>query len=563
MESDTVKQNGGGKGVVVESKSIPVKNGEDKSEASLMKRSLIFGLLLALDILVNYDAGAIPGCLDSITIDGKPLDYSYQGSLSGAVYLGLAIGSPLCGILLHRYSPRKVLFWNLIVNTAACYAFTFAEQFWSLLVPRFIVGFSQAALVVYAPVWVDSFAPTHSMGKWMSVVQTAAPLGVVVGYLVTGAMTAEGIHWRWPFILQATLMLPLILILGLSDDRIISSNSPWALRGGQEARNLNHSVPDLTQSNQYQELNEEQEEVAAQEKPKRERSQSNEHKSSIHRQSSWDSKEKGETFGEIEMKQVKIRRLQSEPFMEKKKRSMSREFEISEFVDSLTERRRSASVDSRSVSVPEAMLTLLKTRKYIGVVLALTFLFFVVTALQTYTTQYLTDEVKISKRLAVVSFGVISITGAIVGCVFGGVVIDKLGGYEEHYQTTKFCTFCCIFAFIFSLPTGFFPIYWVICVTLWFMLFFGGALIPAANGVLVSCVPFQFRSLALSLSMTIYTLLGYASAPFFIGLAMDATSLVWGFRIISFSGIFGVFCWLWVLHGLRNTKRKEIGETRR
>lgn len=53
-----------------------------------------------------------------------------------------------------------------------------------LLASRFLVGFTQAPLVVYAPVWVDEFAPPRKAALWMGVTQGAAVVGVTVGGVV-------------------------------------------------------------------------------------------------------------------------------------------------------------------------------------------------------------------------------------------------------------------------------------------------------------------------------------------------------------------------------------------
>jgi hypothetical protein len=42
----------------------------------------------------------------------------------------------------------------------------------------------QSALVVYAPIWVDEFAPPDACTLWMSLMQAGVPLGVMAGYLV-------------------------------------------------------------------------------------------------------------------------------------------------------------------------------------------------------------------------------------------------------------------------------------------------------------------------------------------------------------------------------------------
>ena len=73
-------------------------------------------------------------------------------------------------------------------------------------------------------------------------------------------------------------------------------------------------------------------------------------------------------------------------------------------------------------------------------------------------------------------------------------------------------------------------------VSIWFVLFFGGALLPSATGVCMNAVDPSLRSMASSYSMFAYNLLGYACAPFICGLVADKVNLKTGFQTVMFVG---------------------------
>jgi MFS family permease len=44
---------------------------------------------------------------------------------------------------------------------------------------------------------------------------------------------------------------------------------------------------------------------------------------------------------------------------------------------------------------------------------------------------------------------------------------------------------------------------------LWLLLFFGGCCLPAASGILVSIVPYKFRTISSSFSLMTFNIFGY------------------------------------------------------
>ena len=147
----------------------------------------LFKIIIVMMMVINYDSGAVPAVLNFISNDFElsPVD---QGLLGGLQYIGLTIMSPIAGYLLQSKSAKRVVTLSLVFNTLFCVLFAAAPTKGLLLFCRLGIGITQAPIVIYAPVWVDEFSSGDSATIWLSILQGAAPLGVMVGYATSGYM---------------------------------------------------------------------------------------------------------------------------------------------------------------------------------------------------------------------------------------------------------------------------------------------------------------------------------------------------------------------------------------
>jgi hypothetical protein len=76
-----------------------------------------------------------------------------------------------------------------------------------------------------------------------------------------------------------------------------------------------------------------------------------------------------------------------------------------------------------------------------------------------------------------------------------------------------------IFASLCAIPIPFSNSFQIVVILLWFLLFFGGGLMPAVMGLMISSVPKKLRAFANSTASLFHNLLGYLPAPFIYGLA--------------------------------------------
>jgi len=93
----------------------------------------------------------------------------------------------------------------------------------------------------------------------------------------------------------------------------------------------------------------------------------------------------------------------------------------------------------------------------------------------------------VPEEIVFISFGIISITGPVLGVVVGGNITTKLGGYNSE-KAAKICALTSIFCLGCAMPIPFLSNFKIVAVLLWFLLFFGGAILPAMTGMMLNTV---------------------------------------------------------------------------
>lgn len=70
---------------------------------------------------------------------------------------------------------------------------------------RFILGLTQAFVVIHAPVWTNEHSPTNSSSRWLAMLHSAVVLGIISGYIITSITVnylSSYLSWRFPIFLQ-------------------------------------------------------------------------------------------------------------------------------------------------------------------------------------------------------------------------------------------------------------------------------------------------------------------------------------------------------------------------
>ena len=167
-------------------------------------------------------------------------------------------------------------------------------------------------------------------------------------------------------------------------------------------------------------------------------------------------------------------------------------------------------------------------------------LYFTVTGVQFWGTKYLTVALHAPLPLVSTLFILCAATGPTLGVFFGGWVVDRLGGYKGAHQRVVALELCATFgvlAFVFSLPLTFLNNIFVVVGLLWVVLLFGGAMLPACSGIVVSIIPRAYRPTSSSLALMVFNMFGYFMSLLLSGMLMQ---VCWS--VISFLyELFGAF----------------------
>ncbi|ETV97738.1 hypothetical protein H310_09104 [Aphanomyces invadans] len=226
VESEALlKQATGNASYQTQKQTLPVVDGSWKRTEPRQApdaATYLFKYIIFAQIFVYMEAGVVPAVLLEFT-EAFELTPQDQGLLGAIVYIALSLGSPICGYLFRHYSPRIVLGCSLVVNNlfVLAFAFTPVGGWFSrplLIILRGAIGFTQTCLCVYAPLWVHDYAPKSQRASWMSYLQGAVPIGVTLGYLMGSVTVWVGqsyascfnlFCWRWPFLAQVVIVMPL------------------------------------------------------------------------------------------------------------------------------------------------------------------------------------------------------------------------------------------------------------------------------------------------------------------------------------------------------------------
>ena len=166
-------------------------------------------------------------------------------------------------------------------------------------------------------------------------------------------------------------------------------------------------------------------------------------------------------------------------------------------------------------------------------------LYFTVTGVQFWGTKYLTVVLRAPLPLVSTLFILCAATGPTLGVFVGGWLVDRLGGYKGAHQRVVALELCSTFgvlAFVFSLPLTFLSNIFAVVGLLWVVLLFGGAMLPACSGIVVSIIPRAYRPTSSSLALMVFNMFGYFMSLMLSGALMQVNvyfahlfyeSLIW------------------------------------
>ena len=145
-------------------------------------------------LLVNIDHGILPGASSDMKEYMGINNFGF-GALGTIVYAGLTVGA-ITG--MHVFSNYKYIKQILVGSIGALsiilLAFTLTDIFWLNLILRLIAGFLEIFIIIYAPVWADTFGSEETKSIWLSISLLASPVGIFTGFILVG-----NLGWKLSF----------------------------------------------------------------------------------------------------------------------------------------------------------------------------------------------------------------------------------------------------------------------------------------------------------------------------------------------------------------------------
>ena len=144
--------------------------------------------------------------------------------------------------------------------------------------------------------------------------------------------------------------------------------------------------------------------------------------------------------------------------------------------------------------------------------IALIIIFIIVSALQFWINDYMENVLLISKKSNLTIFLIVMITSPSIGIFSGGIIGDKIGGYQS-INSLYFVLYCSIFAEIISLIYPFTNN----IIFFWVFLFIGSCILPIINGIVICSVDKKYNGTSNAASTFLYNVFGRFIGPFLYG----------------------------------------------
>jgi len=462
---------------------------ETEDDIPAFHRNCIFAFFLLSNLFLNYDTGVIPAALINITQEIK-FNYSEQALIGSLVYLGLSFASIFVSMIFSKFGPSKVCSLILLLNCISCFTFSLSSNKMILFSMRFLMGATEAFIVIYGPVWVNNYSPLEYSTTWMGILHSCTVLGVVTGYVTASIIInffSKYFTWRFAIQIQGFAEIFFALFFWFENDEYINVDVRKTVSANEiELENKNNNINTNTNIN-------------------------NNNNFTVPHGSNT---------------------------------SFPRNSRMSR-------RKLNPRIDSIETSNIHGFLfqakQVLTTPLYVSITCGLCSIYFIVTGIQFWMTKYLIEILEAEPLLVNIIFSVISITAPLFGVLVGGAFSDKYGGYkgDNVIKAIKICIAFGLVSFVFAFPMGFLFQIIYLSILLWSFLFFGAAIIPIGTGIMISSVQKDCQATSSSISQLIFNLFGYFFSPMLTGYIMDKFSdkrqgFIWGMRVVFWWVIFSL-----------------------
>jgi MFS family permease len=306
------------------------------------------------------------------------------GTIGSIVYIGQTLGSILATGVLQSCNAKFILCSCLFLNIFTLVLFTLTNNYLLLLFCRMCTGMFQVFFCIYMPIWTDTYGNDAQKTKWLTYMLISSPLGVIIGYGMA-AVLQNGIGWRWAFYIQSIMLLP--SMVGL----MITPSKYYEINGMKSNKTNKKKVSGKTESTKI--LNNPEE-----------------------RQSELHMAEQLSEDRQSEMKFGGSSQRKNDGHMIESDNNDDGNVTDDDLID-------------RDQTFCQRLCSVISNMYFLLVVSSITILFFIITGIQYWISDYMITVLKQEQTLVFICFGIISITGPVLGIVIGGNITNCLGGY--------------------------------------------------------------------------------------------------------------------------------------
>ena len=490
---------------IIEEESKQSRNlTKEKSQSNIFElnrkiRWFLFFLFAMLNLLMNFDHGTVPAATEQLK-NYLNLSDSELGLFGSLVFIGVIIGSLISLSIINTFNRKYILLIFLMLCGLFLILFTKTKHYILLCIDRTIIGIFQAFISIYLPLWCEQFGVEKRKTLMLALIQVVAPLGVLIGYIVTATLNMN-LHflpyfgeikkderWLYSFYIQSILIWGLSLCLLFFSDKYFNSKARRVPMEIEKSLNKNENKI-FEKKSFFYEGNISFPDIKDDEKALENKNQNYEKENSIDNYSI-----KDKVINDIKSDNNNSKLIN----IEKKLKNKIKE-----------------------ISFCTKVKLIFSEPLFIFCVLTMSMLYFIVTFIQYWGSDYMLIALDVQdEKQRLFAFSLVCLSSPTIGLVIGGLIVDRLGGYSRK-SSVIFCLICCLLCII---PAIFIPfvdslIYYV-CL-LWVLLFFGAALIPPTQGIIIACLPKDIQGSGNSFSIFFFNLLGYFPAPFVYGFLKD------------------------------------------
>ncbi len=127
----------------------------------------------------------------------------------GSSLAATALGGVLFGILSDRYGRKSVLQWTILTYSVGTCFSGFSTNLEMLMVFRIITGLGVGGEWATGQTYVGETFPAHMRGRYGAMMQTGAPVGIILASVIGGFLAPE-IGWKACFFVS---VLPALLVV--------------------------------------------------------------------------------------------------------------------------------------------------------------------------------------------------------------------------------------------------------------------------------------------------------------------------------------------------------------